>query len=44
MRYPYLMISVILAIFFMGTGDDVRSDIYTAAAFIMLYIEFGRPA
>ena len=40
MRFLYLVLTVVLAITFMVTGDDIRSDIYTAAAFIMAYIEF----
>lgn len=37
MRFLYL---IVLAVTFMVTGDDIRSDIFTAAAFIMAYIEF----
>lgn len=40
MRFLYLVLTVILAVVFMLRGDDVRSDVYTAAAFIMAYIEF----
>lgn len=40
MRFIYLILTIILAVTFMVTGDDIRSDIYTAAAFIMAYIEF----
>ena len=39
MRYFYVIISFILAILFWVKGDDIRSDIYTAAAFIMMYFE-----
>ncbi len=40
MRFVYLIFTITLAFAFMFTGDDVRSDIYTAAAFIMAYIEY----
>jgi hypothetical protein len=40
MRFLYLLLTVILAVAFMITGDEVRSDIYTAAAFVMVYIEY----
>ena len=40
MRFLYLVLTIVLAVTFMITGDDTRSDIYTAAAFIMAYIEF----
>lgn len=40
MRFLYLVLTIILAVTFMVTGDDIRSDIFTAAAFLMAYIEF----
>lgn len=40
MRYFYAIITFILAIGFWFKGEDIRSDIYTAAGFIMMYIEF----
>lgn len=40
MRFLYLILTLILAVVLMVKGDDVRSDIYTAAVFIMAYIEF----
>ena len=40
MRFVYLILTIILAVTFMVTGDDIRSDIYTAAAFIVAYVEF----
>ena len=40
MRYFYAIITFILAIGFWLKGEDIRSDIYTATAFIMMYIEF----
>lgn len=40
MRYFYAAFAFILAIGFWFKGEDMRSDIYTAAAFIMMYIEF----
>ncbi len=38
-RYLYIIFSFVLAIVFAIKGDDLRSDVYTAAAFIMLYVE-----
>lgn len=30
MKYLFYAIALVLAIYFMATGDDIRSDIYTA--------------
>lgn len=43
MRFLYLNLCIILAIVLTLNGDDVRSDIYTAAALIMAYIS-ARPS
>lgn len=43
MRFLCLTLCVILAIVLMLNGDDVRSDIFTAAALIMAYIS-ARPS
>lgn len=39
MRHIYMVFTVILAVILWFKGEDIRSDIYTAAAFIMFYIE-----
>ncbi|WP_302849984.1 hypothetical protein [Kosakonia sacchari] len=44
MKYLFCALSAALAIFFMTKGDDIRSDIYTAAAFVMAYIELREAA
>ncbi|HHA1556439.1 MULTISPECIES: hypothetical protein [Enterobacteriaceae] len=44
MKYLFYVLALVLAIVFMATGDDIRSDIYTAAVFVMSYIELRKAA
>lgn len=44
MKYLFYALPLVMAIYFMATGDDIRSDIYTAALFVMSYIELREVA
>ncbi|BDI87619.1 hypothetical protein FJMB80055_18730 [Enterobacter hormaechei] len=44
MKYLFYAMALVLAIYFIATGDDIRSDIYTAAVFVMSYVELRKAA